>query len=64
MFFDNIPFSTEEILFDPQTSGGLIFSVSADEADSLLEELKKINLPASIVGEIIEKTDVAIKVVK
>ena len=54
----------EEILFDPQTSGGLIFAVSADEADSLLEELKNINLPASIVGEIIEKTDVAIKVVK
>ena len=41
-----------------------MFAVSADEADSLVEELKKINLPASIVGEIIEKTDVAIKVVK
>ena len=63
VFFDNIPFAMEEILFDPQTSGGLMFAVSADEADALLKELRNINLPASIVGEIIEKTDVAIKVV-
>jgi len=67
VFFDNIPFAMEEILFDPQTSGGLMFAVSADEADALLEELRKIKLPASIVGEIKEKSkdklDAVIKVV-
>jgi hypothetical protein len=29
----------EELLFDPQTSGGLLLAVAADQADSLLREL-------------------------
>ena len=30
----------EEVLFDPQTSGGLLFAVKATEADAFLHELK------------------------
>ena len=30
----------EEVLFDPQTSGGLLFAVKAFEADTFLHELK------------------------
>ncbi|AYA99016.1 selenide, water dikinase SelD [Lachnoanaerobaculum umeaense] len=61
--FNDISFAMEEILFDPQTSGGLLLAVSFDEAESLLEELRCAGLPAAIVGEIKERENVAIKVV-
>jgi selenide,water dikinase len=60
--FENIDFAMEEILFDPQTSGGLLIAVEKDDADALLSELKAIGLPAEIVGAVIDKTDVEIKV--
>ncbi|MFP3155497.1 selenide, water dikinase SelD [Lachnospiraceae bacterium ZAX-1] len=66
--FQNIPFSMEEILFDPQTSGGLLLAVEKKEADMLEKELIKAGLPASIVGEIIkeelvDKNEIQISVV-
>ncbi len=42
--------------FDPQTSGGLLISVSRDRADALVAELiKEKTLCAQVVGEIVEK---------
>lgn len=61
--FDNIAFAMEEILFDPQTSGGLLLAVDKDEANLLVEELRKADMPAAIVGEIKEKENTTIKVV-
>lgn len=55
--FQNVDFAMEEVLFDPQTSGGLLIAVSPDEADALLLELQKAGLPARQVGEIIEKQE-------
>ncbi len=55
--FDGIPFAMEEVLFDPQTSGGLLVAVDPSQAQALLEDLKAQGLPASIVGEIREKTE-------
>ena len=44
----------EELLFDPQTSGGLLFSVPAPEADKLKIKLKKAGIEAAArVGEVI-----------
>ena len=60
--FENIPFAMEEILFDPQTSGGLLISLSKEEAPALLTKLKEVGLPAEIVGEVLEKTDTEILV--
>ena len=43
-----------EILFDPQTSGGLFISVSTPKADKLLSGLHKAGvLEAAIVGEVV-----------
>lgn len=61
--FADIPFAMEEILFDPQTSGGLLLAVEEKEAKSLVNELEEANLPAAIVGEIRQKENIAIKVV-
>ncbi len=61
--FENIPFAMEELLFDPQTSGGLLFAVAPEEAESLKKELKESGLPAEIVGEITEPAKKEITVV-
>ncbi len=61
--FKNVPFAMEELLFDPQTSGGLLLAVGADEAESLRKDLLAAGLPAEIVGEITERTEPEILVV-
>jgi len=44
----------EELLFDPQTSGGLLLSAPAAQADSLLTELRKGGVEAAAwVGEVV-----------
>lgn len=60
--FHHIPFAMEEVLFDPQTSGGLLIAVHPDQAERLLEELRAEGLPAGIVGEITEKEETEITV--
>lgn len=55
--FETEDFAMEEILFDPQTSGGLLFSVGETDASNILEELKTLGLPCGIVGEIRERQE-------
>ena len=50
--FRNVSFAMEEILFDPQTSGGLLASVAAADGPAALEEIRKLGLPCGIVGRI------------
>ena len=53
----------EQLLFDPQTSGGLLFSVPSSEADHLVNGLLGAGVGvAAIVGEVFEGTP-AIEVV-
>ena len=61
--FRNIPFSMEEILFDPQTSGGLLAAVKAEQAEALEAELQNAGLPAKIVGTLLEKNSEAPEIV-
>jgi len=55
-FASRVPDEVRNLLFDPQTSGGLLFSVAAQDAPKLLEALRALPTPAQIIGEIIEKT--------
>ncbi len=53
-FGDNVPQFMSDILFDPQTSGGLLISVPASEAESLLRRMHKEGVEeAAIIGEVI-----------
>lgn len=42
-----------ELLFDPQTSGGLLIAVSSENADQLAGELNSRNVSNWIVGEVV-----------
>lgn len=60
--FCNISFAMEEILFDPQTSGGLLIAVKQEQAAALEAELQAAGLPAKIVGELLEQSQTEITV--
>ena len=60
--FADVPFAMEEVLFDPQTSGGLLLAVHPDDAQDMAAEMNRAGLPAAVIGEITEKTDYEINV--
>lgn len=45
--FHGVPFAVEELVFDPQTSGGLLVSVPADEAEAALQALHEAGVTAA-----------------
>ena len=50
----------EDILYDPQTSGGLLFALPAQEAEACLAMLKQAIPQAAIVGYVTEQEDYSI----
>ena len=58
--FGNTPEWIKILGLDPQTSGGLICSIDKFDADKALDELNKLDLKSTVIGEIIEKSDKAI----
>jgi selenide,water dikinase len=43
-----------DLIFDPQTSGGLVISLGSDVADACLKELKEEGIQAaSIIGDVL-----------
>jgi len=50
-------FAMQEILFDPQTSGGLLISMDPEDAEKAIEELKALGLPCAIVGRVTERLE-------
>lgn len=50
--------SLQDIFYDPQTSGGLLLSIPADEADKVLERLRKKHpCEYAEIGRVIEKEE-------
>jgi len=43
------------LLFDPQTGGGMLISIAAERTDSLLAELRTTYTQAAVIGRVIEK---------
>jgi selenide,water dikinase len=55
-FSEDMPQYLRDILFDPQTSGGLLIAVAKTKALRLVDALHKAGVTnATIVGEIVEK---------
>ena len=47
------------LLFDPQTSGGLLAAVPARQAQHCLEQLRAVQIPAAIIGGVLEQASVS-----
>jgi Selenophosphate synthase len=51
---DTCPDWILDVLFDPQTAGGLFFSISAKDAQSLIEKMHRDGIAdAAIVGKVV-----------
>jgi selenophosphate synthase len=49
------------LLFDPQTSGGLLFSVNCDRLDDFRIQAEKNDQPIWVIGEVTEGDEIIIK---
>ncbi len=52
-----------ELLFDPQTSGGLLLSVAGDKTEAMLRAMESHGVPAAVIGQVTEPSASHIKVV-
>jgi selenide,water dikinase len=54
---EKLPFAMQELMFDPQTSGGLLICVDAEQSKQLLNAIQKDDPDARIIGRIINHQD-------
>ncbi len=57
---DGLSEEMEHILFDPQTSGGLLMAVASDKADEVEARFARAELPVWQVGEVIPGSGVQV----
>ena len=60
---EHVPEEIAGLLYDPQTSGGLLISVDPADTESLLEKLRAADVPANKVGLVVAATSPRIQVV-
>ena len=53
-YCSEIPEAVRDLLFDPQTSGGLLISVSADSSDDVASKLEKSGIRPVFVGDVVD----------
>ena len=53
----SISLAMQDILYDPQTSGGLLFAIPEEDADACLAQLKQTLPHAAVIGNETEKED-------
>ena len=53
----NVSRALTDILYDPQTSGGLLFAIPVEEAENCLTQMKQTIPNAAIIGYVTEKED-------
>ena len=58
----NVPQTLQTILYDPQTSGGLLIAVNPSEASALVHDLRAENIGAAIIGEVLRQSKPMIQV--
>ncbi len=56
-FAESVSREDRDLLFDPQTSGGLLIAISPDSADSAISSLHQHGVTARRIGKVITKTN-------
>jgi selenide, water dikinase len=59
-FGDKISEVDQMLLFDPQTSGGLLLAVPPDQIDAFMARAEEIHQPAWVVGDVLEGSDLEV----
>jgi selenide,water dikinase len=54
-FAPNVPEENRALLFDPQTSGGLLVAIAPDVADAAIEILQRHQITAAKIGRVLPK---------
>ena len=54
-FQGSVPAEFRALLFDPQTSGGLLVAIAPEAASSAVAAMQRRNVPARIIGEVLAK---------
>lgn len=49
----SVPVVIADILFDPQTSGGLLISVQEEKTVEMMDRLKKLEMTSSVIGKVV-----------
>jgi len=62
-YINDVDLSLGDLLFDPQTSGGLLLALDKPQSENLLRDLKKIGVEASCIGEFIDGSSGKVEVV-
>ena len=52
----------QNLLYDPQTAGGLLISIASDRADALIERLRRNYPEAAVIGRAIKRDQHSIRV--
>jgi selenide,water dikinase len=61
---DTIDEDTMAVLYDPQTSGGLLMAVAPEKVEAMLAKLRELGVPtAAVIGRMTEGTPSRIKVI-
>lgn len=55
VIFEHVPFAVQELLFDPQTSGGLLVSMGLEDAKKAMNEMQGNGFLCEIVGRVTKK---------
>jgi selenide,water dikinase len=62
-FAQNVPEENRALLYDPQTSGGLLIAIAGDNAEKAAEALRAHGVLAERVGRVRAKTSPLISVI-
>jgi selenide,water dikinase len=54
-FKSEIPREIKDVMYDPQTSGGLLISLERKNLEVLLKELERTSLEYNVIGEVLKK---------
>lgn len=58
---ESLPLELEDICFDPQTSGGLLYTMSPDSAEEYLKRCKIAGLDVRVIGEVKAQENVSVR---